>query len=234
MRIYTFDFSSIGGILASLWELATGALRFDSQAYYSALNQPGGGELVFALVLISGISITFGQSVVLFANRVSRTRFIISLFFLALALVVSIFIWAGSIWLIATFILGASRPYNEILIGVGLSYLPFLFGFLVLMPYFGNIIYPLLRIWIFLGTLLAVSVAFEFNFWQSLACSILGWLLLELVTRFRFLQIDRLRNIFWRLGTGIPQPVETQALVDEFVDTVRKTAPPPQANGERP
>jgi hypothetical protein len=207
--------------LLTLWQVIGGLLRLDQQAYRAALDFPDSTLLGLTILLLGGLSITLGQSVVLFANRVSRSRFALSLVAAALLLAAGVGFWALSIWAIASFVLNEQRLYLEVLTVVGLSYAPFLFGFLVLLPYLGNILDNVLHIWVFLATLVGVSVLFDFSLWQALLCCLMGWVLLEVVSRFTTQAIEAAEDWVWRISTGTPAEQETETLVEAFVRQAR-------------
>lgn len=210
-------------LLSLLWELITSALLLNPDIYLAAQAHELGPQLVLIVLLLGGISLTLGQSGVLFANRVSRPRFLLGILTSAMTLIVSVLFWAASIWLIAATVFGNEKPFLQALTIVGLSYAPLLFGFLVLLPYLGYLLSQLLPIWIFLGTLTAVRVTFGFDLWQALACTFLGWLLLELVERVPILKIDSIDRWVWRLSTGTSAQLDSEDAVEEYVRRSRSS-----------
>ena len=212
------DLDTLGGFLAAVWQLISAVLRLNPNAYHAALALPEGGKLALTILFIAGVSYTLGQSVVLFANRVNRRHFIFAVTVSALTLVVSVFFWAVSIQFIALALSGSQQPLTNVLTVVAISFAPFLFGFLILMPYLGSIISKILRIWVFLAVTVGVGVSFQFSFWQALLCSVLGWLLLELISRIPFLRIKRLDSWLWHISTGTSRQLKTEEIVAQFVD----------------
>jgi hypothetical protein len=212
----------VEGFLTTLWGVLGGLLRLNPGAYQTALQSPDSIQLGLTVLFLGGLSITLGQSVVLFANRVSRSRFVLSLVAAALLLAAGVGFWALSIWAIASFVLNGQRPYREVLTVVGLSYAPFLFGFLVLLPYLGNILDNVLHIWVFLATLVGVAVLFGFSLWQALLCCLMGWVLLEVVSRFATQAIEAAEDWVWRISTGTPAEHEMETLVEAFVRQARE------------
>lgn len=221
--MYEIDLTSLSGVLASLWQLARGALGLNPDAFRAAVTQRGGMQLTLAILFLSGVSVTLGQSVVLFANRIGRRRFILSLVVFAAAFVLGVVIWASSIWLIADLVFDAQQPFSHVITVVALSYAPYLFSFLLLLPYLGNIINVALRIWVFLVVLVAVSALYQFNFWEALVVAVLGWILIEFVTHLNFLHIEQLEDWVWRITTGTRQELEPQEIVDYYVESSRRT-----------
>ena len=215
---------SLAVFIETVWQLITGVLRLDPAAYRALLAAPNGWKLALAILLIASLSYTLGQSVVLFANRVNRRHFIFALAISALSLVISVLFWAGSIWLSAVILFDVRQPFEQILSAVAISFAPLLFGFLILLPYFGNIVFVVLRIWVFLAIIVGVGFTFQFGFWEALICSVLGWAVLELLTRIPFLQVRRLSNWLWRLSTGTEEQLETGEIVTQFVDQATRPA----------
>ena len=221
--MYNIDTSSLSAILSSLWQLAGGALRMDPDAFRAAVVQPGGVQLAIAILFLGGVSVTLGQSVVLLANRIGRRRFILSLVVFAGMFVLGVVIWASSIWLLADLVFDAQQPFSHVITVVALSYAPYLIGFLILLPYLGNIINIALRIWVFLAVLVAVSALYQFNFWEALVAAVLGWILIELVTHLKFLHTEQIEDWVWRITTGTRKELQPQEMVDRYVESSKRT-----------
>src|SRR5688572_32530355 len=98
------DLSTLGGFITAVWNVAVGVLRLDPEIFTTVFATPGAGWVALAILFVAGISDMLGQSVVLFANRVTPRRFAVSLIMSALVLIISVFVWAGSIWLIINFV----------------------------------------------------------------------------------------------------------------------------------
>ena len=220
--MYEFDVSTIGGFLAALWAVIKGVLAFDADAYIAVLTQDGGERIALAVLFLSTFSLSIGQSVVLFANRVRRRRFVLSLMLSATLLVIGVFIWATAVWLLAATIFDARQSFRAVFIVVALSYAPLLYGFLVLLPYLGNIIYVVLRIWILLVLLVAVQALFGFGWFEAVVCSLLGWFMLELIVRIP--AITAVEHWLWRVTSGKEDLEDTHDIVAEFMESVRESA----------
>jgi len=220
---------SLPGVL----DLIGGALRLDPQAFRAAEVLQAGPRMALFILFLGGLSTTLGQSVVLFANRVSRRRFVLNLGVSAAMLLVTVAFSAMSIWLAALLVFRAHKPFLDVLTIVSLSYAPLLFGFLVLLPYLGNKISHLLRIWILLATLVAVAAIYGFGFWEALFCTILGWLLLEVLSLFPVLNVDNLERLVWRLSTGTPTPKDTEEVVEDYLRETQSGLQPPEAGKDR-
>jgi hypothetical protein len=207
--------------LQLMGDLISGVLRLNPEVFQVALDSSIAGVFSLIILFLAGISDTVGHSVVFFANRVPRRRFLFAIFVEALVFVIGVFFWAGSIWMMGSLIFDAHQSYGYVVRTVALGYAPLLFGFLILLPYLGNIIFVLLRIWVLLAVLVGVSVAYDFGFWPALTCSVLGWVFLTFLARLPFLRIDRVDKILWQLSTGVEQELNTQEAVDEFMRSSR-------------
>ena len=181
------------------------------------LQTDGGTILALFILFVAGVSDTLGQSVILFANQVGRARFAATLVIQALALIVGVFLWAGSIWLTADLLFGGVASFNTLLVLVMLSHAPLVFGFLVLLPYLGTPIYHLLRIWVLLAVITTVIGLYGFGLISAFISSIMGWILLEVLRRLPVLQVRQVDEWLWRLSTGTESPQTAEAVVDAFV-----------------
>ena len=222
--MYTFDFSTVSSTISSFFCLVGGILRFDPRAYAAVYTQDGGYAMAIAILFLGGISLGLGQSVVLFANRVRRRRFVLRLLTSGLVLLLAVFFWAGSVWLLAQIFFGGTVSILNIFIGAAISTAPLLFGFFVLLPYLGIFIFQILRIWALLIYLSVIETAMDIGYWWALLLSIAGWLLLELLIRLPALRFDRLRQWYWRVTTGTPQRLDIEESVRRFVAEVRAAA----------
>jgi len=164
-------------------DLVLQALVLDPRAF-AALDQGLAGlRLSLVVVFLAGVSSALGQSVVLFANRVSQRRFLLSLLLSGLIFVFVYLFWSTSLWIIAAFLFGHARPYLNALRTVGLAYSPQLFGFLILTPYFGSFVSALLSVWNLLAIVVASRAVFHLSVLQSVAAAALGWVLLQILQR---------------------------------------------------
>ncbi len=219
--MYEFDLTTVLGFLRSVWQLAMGALSLDPAAFVSALTQPGGTAVTLGVLFLAGLSYTLGRSVVLFANRVTRTRFAINLIVSAGALVASVFVWSSIIWLIAEFFFGVQRPFWAYFVSVSLSYAPLLYGFLILLPYLGKVIFYLLRIWVLLANVVVVAAVFNLGLPAAVFCCVLAWLAIEVISIIPFLNPDNIGDWLWRVTTGTPRQATAQELADDLAKEIQ-------------
>jgi hypothetical protein len=88
--------------LAELFSLIGAALALDRGALSAAYDAPHAMRSALLVAFLGGVSLTQGQSAVLFANHVMPRRFALLLFGGAAAYVLGLVIWGATIWLAAT------------------------------------------------------------------------------------------------------------------------------------
>ncbi|NOX63738.1 MAG: hypothetical protein GXP42_17575 [Chloroflexi bacterium] len=206
--------STLSALFSAVW-------RLEPDAFRALTMGPDGGKLALSALFISGISITLGQSVILFANQVGRIRFALSVVASALTLIVGVFFWALSIWAVLEFVVGVHRPIREAFIIVAAGHAPLFFGFLVLLPYLGRIIHIVLRVWTFLAVWVGVMTVYQTPAFMGLISVLLGWLLLEIITHFLPL-LDDFEDWLWQLATGKRTMRSAQEMVDFYVQRSRE------------
>jgi hypothetical protein len=158
-----------------------------------------------------------GQSVVLFANRVTPRRFVVSTVMSGFILVVSVLFYALTIWLIVSFAMGVQRTYfSTVLILVSLSYAPLVFSFFTLLPYMGNFIYQTVRIWSLLALVAGVAAIAQSQFWVGILACLLGWLFIQFVTHMPIFKIKAIDAWIWRVMTGTSQRMDSLMLADRL------------------
>ncbi len=159
------------------------ALALDDSVQTLAQGAPWRNTFVTLVVVLAGFSEALGQSVVLFASRVKKRRFVFSLLFSAFVYTFSFFFLTLSIWLVSSQVFGRAVGFDVVMRAVGLGYAPYLFSFFVLAPYFGNPIGLFLSVWSLVAVNRGVQVVLDLNLWQALLCTFLGWLLLQVLQR---------------------------------------------------
>ena len=163
----------------SLFSALARALRFDPTVFRDIQLATNGLSISLIIVLLAGLSEALGQSVVLFANKVSRGRFVGSLLVSGFIFAVVVLCWTTSIWLVISILLGQGWGVSYVdtfrVVGLGLS--PHIFGFFILLPFLGGPIAAGLAAWSFILVLFGLRYAFHFSLMEALYASTLGWLL---------------------------------------------------------
>ncbi len=180
-------------------------------------------ELQHALLILflSILSLLIGNSVVLFANRVSRSQFIRSLLAFGFLFLLSILFWTLSVQILSSLLFGVHKPFEDVFIIVSRSFTPFILGFLILLPHFGHYLYALLRVWVVINLIINIAHAYGFGPGQALIVSLLGWILLELITSLSFLRLDTVKRWFLKITTGKADYRDPNDLVMEYVRAQR-------------
>jgi hypothetical protein len=147
-----------------------------------------------------------GQSVVLFANRVSRRRFAACLAVAGLVYVAGLAVWGVSIWLSAR-IFGIDIPTGAIAFAVCVGQAPLLFGFFCLMPYVGTSLQRILMVYSLLVVVAAISAVLDIRVWQAALLAAIGWAVRAGLDRVLTRPLSGVRTWLWRASTGRPTPI---------------------------
>ncbi|MGF1494303.1 MAG: peptidase [Microcoleaceae cyanobacterium] len=165
------------------WKLVFGALSLNPEAFIKINVLPLGTKAALAIVLMAGLAQAIGQCVVLFINRVKPFRFLLSLGIASFLFLAAFGFWAGSVWLVANFILRIPVDWITIHRTLGLSYAPLLLGFLIALPYLGVPISVMLSIWALLAEITGLKTVSGMDEWQAFVCSGLGWFVFQALER---------------------------------------------------
>ena len=223
-----------------LWSLVSGVLLLNSETFKSLNNLPLGLIASILVVLLAGLSQTFGQSVMLFINRVRPLRFLLSVAIASVLFVFNYNFWVFSTWLVAKWLFGVELPLIEVIKTLGFSYAPLLLGFLIVIPYFGMPILVVLSIWTLLAIATGLGAISNLSIWQAFECCLGGWLALQLSQRVVGKAIARItsRIVDWVAGvelitepdyleqmlyTGLPIPPQTTNIPDLLGDSSKNT-----------
>lgn len=223
-----------------LWSLVSGVLLLNSETFKSINNLPLGLIASILVVLLAGLSQTFGQSVMLFINRVRPLRFLLSVAIAAVLFVFNYNFWVVSTWLVAGWLFGVELSLIEVIKTLGFSYAPLLLGFLIVIPYFGMPILVVLSIWTLLAIATGLGAISNLSIWQAFECCLGGWLALQLSQRVLGKAIARItsRIVDWVAGvelitepdyleqmlyTGLPIPPQTTNIPDLLGDSSKNT-----------
>jgi predicted Abi (CAAX) family protease len=220
----------MGELNRSFWELASGAMRLDAEAYLHIHQLSFGLTIALLIVLIAGISQTLGQCIVLFVNRVRPVRFLYSLLVSGLLFVCTFLFWGLSIEVVTRFLFHAPPHLLSTFRTLGLSYAPQMLGFLIALPHFGIPISVLLSIWSLLSLVSGIRGLEElsgFGVWQALLAAGLGWIILQVLQRTvgRPVMAVGQSLLDWASGTQMVQGRdELRQLIEE--GRVQHPAPP--------
>jgi hypothetical protein len=217
----------MGAFLADLWRLTTGALGFNPEAYQRVATDPSVRAALVSLAVLAGMSLLVGQSVVLFINRVPPAWFaVVVVVANGLLYALRLVLWGVVTWLIARwFVTPAPSPGGLIRL-VALGSAPFVFGWLILIPYLGPIVARLLYVWSFLIVLDGLRHLLPLTFGQALVCVGIGWVISLLVGSLIGRPFGALRDWFFRRRTGSEWLNQPEDVLAEFAEaaTAREAA----------
>lgn len=200
-----------------LWEVIWRAWVLDPELLQAAEAAPAdqGTWLVVTVAVLAGASQLLGQSVVLFLNRVSPTRFLISLLLYGLVFGISLLVWALTTWLVGTFF-GRTEPLWLVARMVLLGSAPYILGVLVLAPYAGPVIGRIIAVWSFIVTLGMLQFTYQTTLLWALILVGAGWLLMVLLTATIGRPIVALRNWAFHMVTGSPLDASPRDILATF------------------
>ena|GEM_PF-2533243 len=199
MHRYNRCIDAILRFLAAVFDAIRKSLALDPSAALYVGTTPVQIGVLLTVSFLAGVSLLAGQSVVLFMNRVTKVRFMLSLLVNAAIYVVNTALWSTMIWLVAVVAFGVARPIGIGALAILLGSAPFVFGFLIFIPYLGLIFTRILYAWSFLSTLVVVQAAFGLGWLPALACVAVGWVLTRLLNRTIGQPITSIRdNVFHR------------------------------------
>jgi len=193
-----FDF------FASVFMAIRLVLTLDPEAVQWFNGRPLTLEIALAIAILAGVSTLFGDSVVLFLNRIRGWRFVLTLFLNGVAMVLLYALQAVAIFLIGTLVTGRVPDPGLVLRGVLLSTAPLVFGFLALIPYLGPAIARLLQMWGLLALWIIVELFFMTSLWEALVITLVSWGIMQVLSRALSRPVTWVGNRIWRAMTGKP------------------------------
>jgi hypothetical protein len=155
------------------------ALSLDPHVFVQITSAPSGLLVALVVVALAGLSEALGQSLILFVNRISPQRFGFAILLSTGTHVVGYLFWTATIWLLGIYLFNRDTTYATVGRAVGLAYAPQLLSFFVLTPYLGSLFALGIAVWSLLATVIAVQAGLELTLWQAVACSGIGWLLVQ-------------------------------------------------------
>ena len=210
--------------LGYVWDSIGEAMRLNPRMFEAVQAYPQSGWVILVIAMLGGASLLIGQSVILFVNRVRPGRFALSLLLNSMVFTISLGVWAVTTWLAGRVLLPNSIPLGAVIRMIGLGAAPYVFGFLVLIPYAGNFISRLLSVWSFLIVLTGITYLAGGAFWLALICVGVGWLLVTVMSATIGRPVIALRNYLWQRVTGSKPDMSIQDILTTFAS---EPQPPP-------
>jgi hypothetical protein len=209
-------FQGVGDYFYHLWRVTIQAMLLNPETFAGVERLPRSGLLTLGIAIIGGISQLLGQSVILFVNRVKPGRFAVSLLLNGLTYFIGIMVWGTTIWLSSRVLFRVDESYATVLRVVTLGAAPYVFGFLVLIPYAGAFIGRVLSVWSLLIVLSVVNFTYGFTLLQGVAAVGLGWLLMLLLSNTIGKPVVALRNALFRKAIGTSLDATTRDILTAF------------------
>ncbi|HMN30549.1 MAG TPA: hypothetical protein PKE45_20530 [Caldilineaceae bacterium] len=199
--------------LPSLTDTIRQALRLEPGIYVGIQNAAEGIWIALTVVLLAALSESFGQSIILFVNRVRPRRFVLALLIATFSRIAGFWLWAVTVWLIAGYGFDRPVPLLRVASAVGLAYAPQLLAFFVLTPFLGNPFSILLSLWSMLAIMVAVQAGLGLDLWEAVVTSGLGWLLIQIWQRTLGQPIYALGRWLERRAAGVPLEFTVKDLI---------------------
>lgn len=170
-----------------------------------------------AVIFLAGLADSLGtQSVGLFVNKVSRRGFALNLLGATMVALIGALGWIGSIWLVAHYLLGVAIAPQELVPLVSRGYVPLLFAFLALVPYYGPGIAALLHGASFAIVAAQLGGALAISSWEALACATGGWLLLQAARRLLSRPLAFVDGQLWVVTTRRAERLSLEEILDQM------------------
>ena len=189
----------------NFWSLVSGVLLLNAETF-GAINDLSLSLIASILVvLLAGLSQTLGQSAMLFINRVRPLRFVLSLAIAAILFVFNYNFWVFSTWLVCQWFFQVDVSLVSVIKTLGFSYAPLLFGFSMIIPYFGMPILIVLSIWTLMAIATGLGSISNLGIWAAFECCLGGWIVLQVSQRLFGKAIERLTNkiVDWVAGVDL-------------------------------
>jgi hypothetical protein len=179
---------------------------------------------VLVVAIVGGVSLLLGQSVIFFVNRVRPGRFVLSLLLNGIIFALSLMVWGAAIWLTSQVLFPNQIPLSKALRLTAMGAAPYVFGFLVLLPYAGNFIGKVLSVWSFLVVLAAMTSLARGNVGAALVCTVIGWVLIVVMSATIGRPVISVRNALYRRITGTDLDASVQDILTQFAASPEETS----------
>jgi hypothetical protein len=211
-------------------EAVGGALALDRHLFVLLRDDSPSTTSVLIVLLLAGVSLTIGQSVVLFANRVPARWFFLALLGSGVAFVVRLILWGVTIVLVCNYVLGVPAPPHLVLLAISVGQVPYLLGFLILLPYVGLLVRRLLDVYALVIVVVALAAMLEISLPRALAAAALGWALQALAAALIQRPLAGMPPWLW----DATAPRRATAHVDQLLGQLPAEGPQPAATPESP
>jgi hypothetical protein len=199
-----------------VWMGITRSMALDVRVAEFVDQYPQTGLVTLTIAILGGVGLLLGQSVILFVNRVSPGRFVLSLVINGVVFAISLLIWGIAIWAVGMFLFPAEPTLGLVLRLVALSAAPYVFGFLVLIPYLGEFVHRVLSVWSSVIAAGATAYSFRVNWWPAFLVVGLSWLAIWALSNTIGKPVLAARNRIWRAATGTRMDTTVADILNQF------------------
>ena len=217
---------------SKFWELMGGIFSFNSDAFQTIVNLPDGILLALLVVVLAGLSLSVGQSIILFINRIKPARFLFSLLLNAILFTFGFLFLVFSTWLICLLPWSVNVPLFTLIKVFGLSYAPLLFSFLGALPYVGVPILNILSVWRLLAMVVGFSAVAGVSETIALTYVAFGWVVLQLLEGTIGQPIAKLGKKIADRVAGVELATDYQEIQEIIRSRIKETSSPIISPGE--
>ena len=162
---------------------------------------------------LASLSTMLGHSAVLALNRIRGLRLLSTLVLNAVVLSFLRILQAAITWTVAGIVLGHPVPLLDLVIVALLSLAPQVFGVVTAMPHAGLFIGRVLEAWQYLVLVVGVSATFGVTLATALGITLVGWVVMQMVSRLLRVPATWLGSRLWTLATGRPTMVTARDIL---------------------
>ncbi|HRA04735.1 MAG TPA: hypothetical protein PK963_05080 [Arachnia sp.] len=162
---------------------------------------------------LASLSTMLGHSAVLALNRIRGLRLLSTLVLNAVVLSSLRILQAAITWTVAGIVLGHPVPLLDLVIVALLSLAPQVFGVVTAMPHAGLFIGRVLEAWQYLVLVVGVSATFGVTLATALGITLVGWVVMQMVSRLLRVPATWLGSRLWTLATGRPTMVTARDIL---------------------
>jgi hypothetical protein len=221
-------------VLGRFFQLIGGALTLNGEVLLAARDAPRAYWAAVILALAAGVSLTLGQCVVLFANRVPSGRFAATVFAGALVYAARLLLWAVAIWVVGLFSPRYALPLDTTFLAVCFGQAPQLFGFFIMIPYIGMSLRRILDAYSLIVVVAGLRVMLDVPVLAAFLAAGLGWLLQSFVAGLLERPLAGVRGWMWRTASGREEYETARAIVNELMDSPAAPGAAGEARGTGP
>ncbi|HEY9752017.1 MAG TPA: hypothetical protein V6C46_03645, partial [Coleofasciculaceae cyanobacterium] len=210
--------------LSQFGELVGGAFALQAAAFQRVTALPD-FWLALLVVLLAGLSLAVGQSIILFINRVKPIRFVFSLLLNAILFVFGFLFLVFSTWLICQLPWSVQVSFPTLVKVIGLAYAPLLFSFLGALPYLGYPILALLSVWNLLAIVAGFAALTSISWAAAFSYVAFGWFVKQVLENTIGKPIAQLGKELANRVAGV-ELAQNRAELTELVRSGVKPTPP--------